>query len=93
MRAAPTHPPRAVWSECTIWVNLTNLVKSNLSVFGMLLAAADSDSNHSYFAIQVVSAIPLVRGARAGVKARLRCGCAWPALHAAAQRAACAAPD
>lgn len=61
----PSPSRRAVWSECTIWVNLTNLVSSNLSVFGMLLASADSDSNHSYFAIQVVSAIPLVRSAAA----------------------------
>ena len=51
----------AVWSECTIWVNLQNLASTNLSVFGLMLTRADYDSHHSYFTIQVVAAIPLVR--------------------------------
>ena len=48
-----------IWSECTIWVNLSGLVQRNLSVFGLLLAWADGDSGHSYFAIQLVAALPL----------------------------------
>ena len=47
-----------MWSEATIWVNLSGLATTNLSVFGQLLVAV-SDSAHSYFTIQAVAALPL----------------------------------
>ena len=47
-----------MWSEATIWINLSGLASTNLSVFGQLLVAV-SDSAHSYFTIQVVAALPL----------------------------------
>lgn len=40
-----------IWSESTIWLNLTGLVTSNLSVFGLLLSAVDDGSGHEYFFI------------------------------------------
>lgn len=48
-----------MWSEATIWINLSGLVKPNLSVFGQLLWAVSESSTHDYFSIQVVAAIPL----------------------------------
>ncbi|RYE82855.1 MAG: hypothetical protein EOO65_04870 [Methanosarcinales archaeon] len=49
-----------MWSEATIWVNLSGLASENLSVFGMLLRAADEMGHHSYLAIQIAAAIPLL---------------------------------
>jgi len=48
-----------MWSEATIWVNLSGLSSTNLSVFGQLLRAVSDAGLHEYFTIQVVAAIPL----------------------------------
>jgi hypothetical protein len=48
-----------LWSEATIWLNLTGLVQQNLSVFGLLLIYFDNSSQVEYFAILVASAVPL----------------------------------
>lgn len=48
-----------MWSEATIWINLSGLATNNLSVFGQLLRAVAQDGNQGYFMIQVVAAIPL----------------------------------
>jgi hypothetical protein len=49
-----------LWSEATIWINLTGLASQNLSVFGILLALADDKGGaHAYAAVQLVAAIPL----------------------------------
>ena len=59
-----SHPPTQevlslllMWSEATIWLNLTGLVSPNLSVFGLLLSAA-VDRN-DYFSILLASSLPL----------------------------------
>jgi hypothetical protein len=60
-----------LWSEATIWLNLTGLVKPNLSVFGQLLLWADEraynadvdptvpGTDHEYFTVLCVSFAPL----------------------------------
>lgn len=49
-----------LWSEATIWVNLSGLVQQNLSVFGLILSAADDAGKHEYTAIQLAAAFPLL---------------------------------
>ncbi len=50
-----------IWCEATIWLNLTGLVPTNLSVFGQMLIAIDSSTNDNstYFWTLVASALPL----------------------------------
>ena len=53
-----------LWSEATIALNLTGLVKPNLSVFGWMLISADDAAPppgaHNYVALQLASLFPLV---------------------------------
>jgi len=48
-----------LWSEGTIWLNLTGLVSTNLSFFGQLLLWADDTAQHEYFVILFISFVPL----------------------------------
>lgn len=48
-----------IWSEATIWVNLSGITSTNLSVFGAILRAADLGGDNGYLAIQIASFIPL----------------------------------
>ena len=48
-----------LWSEATIFLNLTGLVGPNLSLFGLFLHWADEQGSHSYAAIQLAALFPL----------------------------------
>jgi hypothetical protein len=48
-----------LWSEATIFLNLTGIAKENLSVFGWVLRWADELGSHSYVAIQLAAFFPL----------------------------------
>jgi len=48
-----------LWSEATIFLNLTGAASENLSVFGWVLKWADELGDHSYVAIQLASFFPL----------------------------------
>lgn len=48
-----------LWSEATIFLNLTGTASENLSVFGWVLKWADELGSHSYVAIQLAAFIPL----------------------------------
>ena len=48
-----------IWSEATIFLNLSGLVPVNLSIFGWFLHWADETGSHSYTAIQFAALVPL----------------------------------
>lgn len=48
-----------IWSEATIFLNLSGLVPVNLSIFGWFLHWADETGSHSYTTIQLAALVPL----------------------------------